>query len=140
MRRLARFSPALLLILPACDLEVDPPSRILWSATLQAESSSGISGNAAAITYSNRTETGIGIAHAPESTTYRWQIRQGRCDAPGANVGPESAYPLLTTGTTGTAAANTILSARLLSGQDYHVVVLTEGDRVTVACGNFEET
>ncbi|HEX7049184.1 MAG TPA: hypothetical protein VF188_03145 [Longimicrobiales bacterium] len=138
MKRLALLL-ALPFVLPACDLSVDPPKQTIWEATLHGDPAHAeLTGHAAAISYSDRTEASVSVSHAPDETTLAWRIQGGSCAAPGAPVGSSASYPPLHTDSTGAASANVLLSPILVSGQDYHVAVAT-AEEDAIACGALVE-
>ena len=119
-------------------LEVEPPSVTLWETELWPELAyPDISGQAAAVSGSAGTELGIVIQGAEPDAVHAWGLRLGSCTAPGAQIGPDSDYPELEVGSTGSASVETLLGTQLNSEGAYHVEVRVGAlDATRVACGD----
>lgn len=127
---------ALILLLPACSLDVQAPEPLLWEAELEPITPDpSLTGSAAAISRETTTEAGIEVRGGEAGDRWVWRIREGSCQTPGSALGPADAYPVLeaedvsepdTPGAVITAADETILTTTLDAEGDYHVTVAAE--------------
>lgn len=124
------------------DVPSNPESLSTWEATLAPVSMAPdpdtpiVSGQAAAVVMSGRTEIGIGVQGVEEELY--WGLYRGTCDQPGEIFGTAQQYPPLTAER---AEAETAIESELVGGQEYHVQV--NGDETgssPLACGNLFRT
>lgn len=116
--------------------DTEPPT--VWETELTPEVDyPGLSGQVAAISKLDGTSVGIGIDGAEPAAEHPWALRLGSCSDPGTQIGPDSDYPVLQVGMSGTAEAETQLGTRLYLDNAYHVEVrLSASDRSRIACGD----
>jgi hypothetical protein len=96
-----------------------------------------LGGQVAAVSQLDGTSVGIGITGAEAGATLAWGIRAGTCLAPGPQLGPDSDYPALLPGLSGSASAETRLGPRLSPQNTYHAE-LRAADASRIACGDLE--
>lgn len=126
----------------ACVPLGDPNAAVTtWETTLAATFGyPGVTGQAAAVSRPNGTQLGVGMDGAPPGATLAWGLGLGTCDAPGAQVGPDSDYPELSVDLTGSVDAVTELGPQLATDQSYYVEVRASAtDPARVACGDLHQ-
>ncbi|UCF41142.1 MAG: hypothetical protein JSW43_02065 [Gemmatimonadota bacterium] len=123
----------------ACvDLE-DTATSTVWEAELEAELAfPDVSGEAAAVTRpEGGTAVGVDLRGAEPGAMHQWAVLLGSCASPGAQIGPDSDYPVLEVGLGGSASADTQLGLTLTLPSTYHVEVrVSATDASRVACGD----
>ena len=118
--------------------DTDSVSTTVWETQLTpGPAYPDVSGQAAAVSQSDGTSVGISIEGAEPEAAHLWGLRLGSCTTPGGQVGPDSDYPELAVGETGSASVETHLGPRLSLGSAYHIEVrLSASDGSRVACGD----
>jgi hypothetical protein len=123
------------------ELATEGPSFTLWETQLRAELDyPGVTGQAAAVSGPGGTEAGVDLRGAEPGAAHAWGVRVGSCASPGQQIGPDSDYPVLEVGETGSASVNTQLAVQLSLESAYHVEVrVSASDATRVACGDLAE-
>jgi hypothetical protein len=81
-----------------------------WSATLQAQNGSKVSGTAVVEAHgADSTRFSVSIRGATPEATLKWHMHTGKCSEAGSIVGTESSYPELRPGSGGTAESMVVL-------------------------------
>ena len=125
-----------------------------WSATLQSQNGSKVSGTATVEAKgADSTQFTVSIKGAAPSTTLNWHMHNGKCSEAGTIVGAQTAYPELKPGTSGTAEAMVTLAVAPPSGGTFSIQVHRPaaggeggaakdagamGSKATVACGELK--
>ena len=117
------------------------PVLTLWEGTLSPVPPSRINGQTAAATQFGRTEVSIEIRFAEPEAVYLWRVESGDCQSEGEIKDGPLMYPPLTTGESGLASSNAVLSSLFKSGSSLAVKVYSsEGEaEVLVSCGSLVE-
>ncbi len=75
-----------------------------WSATLQPQNGSKVSGTATVEAKgADSTRFSVSVRGAPTNTTLNWHLHNGKCAEAGSIVGEQTSYPELKAGAGGTA-------------------------------------
>lgn len=130
-----------------CGLDVTRPQQAIWEAMLSGSPAyATVAGDAAAVANDQRTVVGVTVTGLPEGT-YAWRVREGDCDAPGAVVGANDAYPNLAVVphepdpedpvVSEGISAEARIDAPMIEGGRYHAAVLEADLSDDVACGDF---
>lgn len=143
--RLRRRLVGVLLVVPLLGSCSDATGPILtfWEGDLDPIRPSFVGGRVVAVTQHGRTLAGIAIEDGEPGVTYGWRIDSGTCAEPGEIQGGPVAYPPLLPGQSGSASAETSLSALFKSGRRFAgrvFLTLAGGSEQIVACGNLDET
>lgn len=138
------------LLMAGCvsDLSTEASPQTLWEATLIATPEHlGVSGSAAAVSGTDRTEIGITVTGL-EPGVYAWRAREGDCSEAGDVVGGQGHYPDLEVeavdpeeggGPTSVSEETPLFWGTMQAGESYFVEVRQDtADGPRVACGHFE--
>jgi hypothetical protein len=126
-----------------------------WSATLQPQNGAKVSGTATVEAKgADSTQFTVSIKGAAPNATLNWHMHNGKCSEAGSIVGPQTAYPELKPGTTGTAEAMVTLAVAPPAGGTFSIQVHRPatggeggaakdaagamGSKATVACGELK--
>jgi len=117
--------------------DTGPPS--VWETQLKPEFGyPDLTGQVAVVSQINGSQVGIGVSGATSGTTLTWAIRQGTCEAPGLQLGPDTDYPELEIDLSGHATAESHIAARLQLNHAYHAELRSAADASRVACGDLQ--
>ncbi|MGI8507868.1 MAG: hypothetical protein ACR2MQ_00925 [Gemmatimonadaceae bacterium] len=109
-----------------------------WSATINSEAGTSITGTAAAVGDMSQTHATVSLGGATAGAVHPWHVHVGQCGDNGSIVGPPANYPPLTVGADGTASASATIPAGLTSATRYYVNIHKSPREMgtIVACGN----
>ncbi|HEX6631751.1 MAG TPA: hypothetical protein VF048_11710 [Gemmatimonadaceae bacterium] len=124
------------------DVDVEQPGKKGedWTATLQQQGGSGVTGTLTAAVLSGTTNATLTVNGAAPGASHPWHIHNGTCATGGGIVGQPDAYPPLVIGDQGSGRASVQLQLQLNEAQRYHVNVhASASDMATiVACGDLK--
>lgn len=131
------------LVAAGCLSTTEVPDTLIWEGIflLEANGPAGMTGDAAMVALAQQTQIGVGLAGAPPEATYGWQLRRGRCSAPGTIEVAASVFPALNLSTQGAVEAEAVIQRRL-TGTEYAVQVVenTDGTGDVLACADLTRT
>ena len=111
----------------------------VWTATLTAKDSSGVSGSARIETiHDDSVKATVTLSGAAPNTAIDWGIHSGKCSAPGAKLGEGATYQAVQADSTGSGSAMATLKLEMKSGTDYSVVVHGSAKDSVAACGELK--
>jgi|GEM_PF-4565264 len=131
---------ALGLLAAGCEGSPTEPLMTAWEAVLAPTRPQAPRGTAGAVSEGSNTHVSLRVEAGAPATTYGWRVRTGPCVASGTGqVGGRAAYPAAVTDAQGDATVTGTVATRLLSREEYHVVITPADDETrTLACGALE--
>jgi len=124
----------------ACLDTTEPVEAIIWQGSLQVVpgAAMALSGAVAMVAEESLTQIAVGVEGGDPGARLGWTVREGSCDATGAQVGPSLAFPELVLGESGDGDTATVLFRRVPDAEVYAGVVLsgTEAGSKPLACAD----
>lgn len=132
------------LLAAACNpFSLEESAPTLWEASLTASMDFPmVRGSAGAVSDPRlgRTEVGILVEGLDAASTIHWSLFRGTCAEPGAQFGPEAAYPPAIADEDGTVERTAAMGQLLAANGRYHIAVRTdEATPRNLACGDLQQ-